>query len=230
MATNKKYLKIAGSLDQPPLDSPAPFDPALSHDANPELGVDVAAADAASSDTEFQKPPIGEPATIAPQDADLVAASTQVGPGAANSPDVSGEVIAGEPFAPASHDGILTHGNNDVATRVWGDTAEPTPVTDGVPTESSPGGKAAKHYVVMAPELNTKLKRLAGSEGVSVSTLVRRVLTAFADGNPGAAAGPSKVDAISAALDRVLEQAHEVEATFVRMGVGVVDGGAVGAD
>lgn len=230
MATNKRNLRTAESLDQPPLDAPAPFDAALLHDADPEVGADVAAAEAASSDTEMQEPPIGEPASMAAHAADLEAAPAQLEPGAVDTADVADDRSADPPLAPAAHDGILTHDNNDVATRVWGDTAEPTPVTDGVPTESSAGGKAAKHYVVMAPELNTKLKRLAGSEGVTVSTLVRRVLTAFADGNPGAAAGPIKVDAISAALDRVLEQAHEVEATFVRMGVSVVDGGAAGAD
>lgn len=225
MATNKKNLKILESLDQPPFDAPAPFDAALLHDADPEVGADVAAAEPASGDTEIQEPPIGEPAIIAPDGADLVAASAQVEPGAGDTVDAAEDLPADAPLAPAPHDGSLTDENNNVAASVSDDTRGPSAAADGAAAETTAGGKGApKHYVVMSSQLNSKLKGLAGQEGVTVSTLVRRVLTAFADGQPAAVTSATKVDTISEALDRVLAQAHEVEATFARMGVGVVDG------
>ena len=231
MATNKKNLRIAGSLDRPPLDSSAPFDGALPHDADLELGVDVAAAEAASSVTEIQEPPIGEPAIIAPDGTDVEAAPAQVDTGAGETAEVSGEPLAHAPSAPTVLNDSWTDDNSNVGPDGSEDTTAPNATEDGPATDANTGGKAAaKHYAVMAPELNAKLKRLAGSEGVTVSALVRRVLTAFADGQPAAVTGVTKVDAISEALDRVLAQAHEVEATIVRMGVSVVDGGVAGAD
>ena len=224
MAANKKTLKIAESLQESLPGATAGVEPS-NPDANREVGVSAAADDAASGDTEIQEPQIGEPAIIAPDGADLVPASAQVDAGAANSADASGEPPADAPAAPTTHNDSLTDDNSNVGPNGSEDTTAPSATEDGPATDANTGGKGAtKHYAVMAPELNAKLKRLAGSEGVTVSTLVRRVLTAFADGQPAAVTGAAKVDAISEALDRVLAQAHEVEATIVRMGVVVVDG------
>jgi hypothetical protein len=229
MPAHKKNLKILESLDQPPLDAPAQFDATLLQDSDPEVTADLAAAEAAWSDSEIHEPPIGEPAIIAAEGTVLVAVPAQDEPDDGGTPDGSGDPLAAAPLAPRPHDGILTD-NNNVAASVLDDTIEPSAATDGAAAEVTAGGKGApKHYVATSPELNSKLKRLAGQEGATVSALVRRVLTAFADGQPAAVTGATKVDTVSEALDRVLAQAHEVEATFVRMGVGVVDVGAAHA-
>jgi hypothetical protein len=230
MATNKKNLKIVDSLDQPLPDSPAPLDAALLHDADPEVGADVAAAEAAASAADIQEPPIGEPVMIAADAIDIEAATAQIEMGAGETAGVSSHPLAAAPLAPAAYDGILTHGNTDAGIITADVTLNLGATNDGAADAGIAGGKAAKHYVVMGPDLNAKLKRIAGSEGVSVSTLVRRALTAFADGQSAAVTGATRVAGIGESLDRVLARAHELESTLARMGLRAVDRDVAHAD